>query len=130
MLNTIILFIISFSSPFIFFRIILTLLSHKRDQTTSYIREGRKFHHLHFGVGILIVGIIGFLVLGTTAFPTIISGIGLGMILDDFIPSLYIPEPEPQTTNTYFGSFFSTFFLLLFITIIILTAYFFIELLS
>jgi hypothetical protein len=121
------IFVASLLLPFLFFRTVLTKLVKKKGLPGPYIRQGRKFHHLHFGMGILIIGIFGFLSLKNSLFGVIVSGIGLGMMFDDFVPSLYIPESEPETSKMYFGSFRPTLYLLLSISTLILVLGFLIQ---
>ncbi len=125
--NTVI-FIIAMFAPFLFFRGVLGFLSKSRDLSREYVREGKKFHHLHFGLGILLVGLLGFMILGVETYIIIISGLGFGMIMDDFIPSLYLPEPEPQTSKLYLNSFRSTLLLFVGIGVVLLAAAYLVRL--
>lgn len=101
-------FIVAMLMPVAILRTILYFISRPISEIAVHTREGKKFHHLHFGIGILAIGILAFLVLGVTTYSAGLAGVGFGMVIDEFVPSLYIPEPEPFTTATYWKTLRAT----------------------
>lgn len=107
-MNDALIFITSFSASFIFFRGIIYFLSKPYRQMAEYIRQGPKIHHLHVGFMIMFVGILALLVSGKNAYSISLLGLGCGMVTDEFIPSLYIPEQEPLVNSLYRKYFVQT----------------------
>lgn len=118
----IVLFCAALGAPFIFFRTALFIISKPLEQITPYTREGLKFHHFHYGMMLLVVGILGLLLLGNTNFTIILTGLGLGTALDEFFTSLNLPEPEPTVTKLYQKSFLPTLGILTSVIAIVIVA--------
>jgi hypothetical protein len=117
-------FIIPFIAAIIVFRVIIFLISKPLSEITVHTREGAKFHHLHFGVVVLFVGILLVLTYGKNNVSLAFLGFGFGMIIDEYIPSLYLPEPEPFTSTLYRQSFAKTAILALVLAVIIVLVVF------
>jgi hypothetical protein len=114
------IFCVSLLVPFMFFRTVIYIISRPLNEQNPYTREGLKFHHSHYGLMLLTVGLVGFLTIGVVPFSIILAGLGLGTILDEFFPSLYLPEPEPVVTAIYRKSFLPTLYILGIIVLAIL----------
>jgi CBS domain containing-hemolysin-like protein len=112
MLKNLLIFCIALFIPFIFFRTALYIISKPIEELSLHTREGLKFHHLHYGIMLLVVGILALLILGVTTFSIVLAGLGLGTILDEYLASLYIPEQEPAVTILYRKSFYPTLLIL------------------
>jgi hypothetical protein len=112
------LFIPSFILPLIFYRILVVL----KGGSVSYLRAltGLKFHHYHYGVLLITIAIILILFHKISSLSIILSGLGLGTILDGFISSLFFSSTRIQEIINYQGALIPTLILFVGVMLIIL----------
>lgn len=110
-MSNIFLFSFSFLAALLFFRVTIYSISKPLSEITAYTREGAKLHHLHYGILLVFLSSVLMITAGLGNLTVIMLGFGLGMVMDEFIPSLYLPEPEPLVTKLYKSSFWKTAFL-------------------
>ena len=84
-------------------------------------KTGIQIHHLHYGVVLVLLAVIAELFLGKNYWTIIFQGLGLGLILDEFISSLMLPEHRSIGLALYRRSFKGTLLLFLFLTFVLLT---------
>ena len=103
--------------PFIFYRILVFTLY--KDQI-SILRSltGLSFHHYHYGTILLTIGILLLIFHKRTTLAVVMSGVGLGLVLDTFIPSLLLVTSREAEINAYFGGFEGSIVLYLIVIIL------------
>ena len=113
-----ILFSISLILPFIFYRVLVHLKSGK----VSYLRglTGLQVHHYHYGIVFLTIAVILLIFYRMSTSTIIISGFGLGCVLDGFISSLFPSINRAEEIINYNSNLISTIILLLGIILLVL----------
>ena len=114
-------FILAFSLPLIFYRIVLIIKSGK----PAFIRQitGLNFHHYHYGVILVTIGIILILFYKISTPSILITGFGLGSMLDSFISSLMPSFTRTEEVINYFNNFIPTVILFIGVIFIVLVVY-------
>lgn len=79
-----------------------------------------RIHHAHLGIGIIIIGVSIMLFSDNKIASAFFLGLGLSLVLDEFTPSLHLPQQEPANTNIYLGSHKSTMMVFAVVTSLIL----------
>lgn len=72
-----------------------------------------RVHHAHLGIAMIFIAVLGLLLVGNTDYIILLFGLGLGLVFDQFITSLYLPQQEPDSSVVYRKSFMATIVLLL-----------------
>ena len=119
--NDITKFIISFAGGLLWYRILFFIVPiyFKRPLTRSVLKL--RWHHLHWGVILISTGIVLFLFSEESATVIILFGIGLGFIVDLFIPSLVLATDREKELVVYHNSLIPTLLLgFAFIVVVIL----------
>lgn len=116
-------FIVGLISPLIIWRTLCYLFNGKMPQ--SPIRNKTKFnvHHFHYGIVILILGIIMLLILEKNWYVFLILGFGLGNILDEFTSSLKLNSDRTIELNIYNKELKNTIFVFIVLIIITILSY-------
>ncbi len=111
------IFIISLIVPVIFSRTIVFLFFTQK----SFIKEltNLNIHHVHYGIILVTIAIITLIFYKNNNATTSISGLGLGLILDEFIPSLLLTTSTEEAIIAYNQGLIPT--LILFLLLIGLT---------
>jgi len=93
----------------------------------SFLREitNLSIHHYHYGILILTAGLLILLFYQQNKFSVILTGFGLGTILDSFVSRLYPASSRIQEIANYNEALPST--ILLFVIIILLSILCFIS---
>lgn len=114
----IVYFIIAFIVGMIWFRILFSIFPSyaKKPLTRNVLKV--QWHHLHYGALFMLVGSVLLLFTGQTPLTTILLGLGLGLIMDLFIPSLLLETDRKQELIVYHKSLLPT--ILLFAAIIVI----------
>ena len=86
------LFITSFLVPLVYYRLFFFVIAPPQEIYLSPLRKiiGLNVHHLHYGLILLTISILLLLFYKRNIFSTILAGLGLGLSLDVFIPSLFV----------------------------------------
>jgi hypothetical protein len=111
MQHTILLFVGSLLLPLIVLRPILQRGSAKVAAGGEWKTSGWRTHHHHFGVVLLTGGLLIMLASTNSPASVIPTGIGLGLVLDEFVASLFLPHEEPQAARLYRWSLPLTMFI-------------------
>ena len=105
-------FIIAFVAPMIWFRTLFAFVPiyFKRPLTRSVLKV--RWHHLHHGVLFVIASAVMLLLFPEKRIVTVILlGIGLGSIMDLFIPSLLLQTNREEELVVYRNSLVPTIIL-------------------
>jgi hypothetical protein len=100
------LFIFSFMFPLFLYRLVVVL----REGQVSWLRgvTGYQVHHYHYGVLLVTIGVILLLFYEVNKFSVVVSGFGLGALLDGFISSLFASSSRVEEIVNYTGNFVPT----------------------
>jgi len=123
-MRNVLIFVIALLGPLVVIRVAIHLLMKRAHDITVAI-QGVRFHHLHLGVLLIFAASLLFLFTGINIFSLGFLGIGLGLVLDEFIPSVLIPHQEPLSTKIYLSSLRGT--IILFIAVVIVVLAFFLA---
>ena len=95
------IFSVSFLLPLLYFRTLFLFLP---DDYISPLRRliGLNLHHFHFGIIILTIATLLLLFYKINTFSVTLSGLGLGLIIDSFFPSLFIETIRENELLVYF----------------------------
>ncbi|PIP30146.1 hypothetical protein COU12_01965 [Candidatus Jorgensenbacteria bacterium CG10_big_fil_rev_8_21_14_0_10_54_38] len=114
------LFIIALVVPFVYWRVLFYLAPHVFNKIALRTKTGLQIHHLHYGVVLIFIASLLLLLGGESAYMVVLLGLGLGLVLDEFIASLLMPGDRPLELEVYGKSLFPT--AALFSFIVLLTA--------
>ena len=120
----IIFFTIFFIAPMIYWRTLSYLAPNYMNNPFVRTKTKLQFHHLHFGILIVLTSIIALLIWGSNIYLMSLLGLGLGLILDLFIPSLLLETDREIELRIYKKTFIKTLILFLIIIFIILALFF------
>lgn len=119
--NDIIKFILSFVGGLLWYRILFFIVPiyFKRPLTRSVLKL--HWHHLHWGIVLILTGTMLLLLSGKITSVIVLLGIGLGLIIDLFIPSLLLKTDRERELEAYRSSLIPTLILAaLIVTVIII----------
>ena len=104
------MFSLCFFIPFFFYRIIVLL----RGGEVSVLRgiTGYSVHHSHYGILLVLIGVLAFLFVQAREISLVLSGLGLGSILDSFVSSLMPSVSRAEEVLNYTIATIPTFVLL------------------
>jgi|TARA_B100001971_G_C18070032_1_gene472581 hypothetical protein len=105
-----IIFGISFLIPLIYYRLLILFLPKNYIPTLRELTS-LNLHHLHYGIIIITITILLLLFYKINTFSTILSGLGLGLIVDTFIPSLFLDTVRENELLVYSQHFTGTIIL-------------------
>ena len=114
-------FLVSFLVGALWYRVFLRLAP-KSYVFTPTLRSllRLQWHHYHHGVIIVLGGVVSLIFLGVTPWILAVLGVGMGLIMDEFIWSLKMPGNRDLELNVYNRSFRPTLFLLAILVLLIL----------
>ncbi len=116
-------FTLSFMGGLLWYRILFFIVPiyFKRPLTRSVLKL--RWHHLHWGVVLIFIGTILLLLSGKTTAVIVLFGVGLGFIIDLFIPSLQLETDREKELVAYRNSLLPTLLLgaLIIIMVVILS---------
>ena len=106
-LKNLILFCSSFLFGIIFYRLLILFFYTDR---VSPLRSltGLSIHHFHYGIILITIAILMFIFYKKNGVSILFAGIGLGLILDTFVPSLLINYPRALEITAYNQSLIGT----------------------
>ena len=114
------IFVIAFVAPVLFWRVLFWLAREKFDKPFTRTKTGLQVHHGHFGLLIILIASI-LVVLGLRNFYVFgFLGLGLGLVFDEFIPSLLMPGNRELELETYKKSLRGTLALVLITVLVVL----------
>jgi branched-subunit amino acid transport protein len=118
-------FVLAFCAGMLWYRFLFFLVPiyFKRPLTRSLLKL--HWHHLHWGILLMLTAAILLLFLGKNTLVIILLGLGLGFCMDLFIPSLLLETNREQELIVYGKSLIPTILLFLFIAAAIIALSFF-----
>lgn len=119
MSNEVLKFIVSFIGGLLWYRILFAIVPiyFKRPLTRSVLKL--RWHHLHWGIVLIVFGVMLLLLSEKSSAAIILFGIGLGFVIDLFIPSLQFETNREEELAVYRNSLKPTLFLAASIVIVI-----------
>lgn len=101
-------FIIAFIAAMLWYRILFLIapIYFKRPFTRSMLKL--RWHHLHYGILATFAGVVLLLFSFKNTAVVILLGVGSGLIMDLFIPSLLLKTDREEELTVYKKTFFST----------------------
>jgi len=110
--ETTLYFIVAFAIGIVWYRLLFFIvpLYFKRPFTRSTLKI--RWHHLHWGIVFALIGSVLLLrSRNITISSAILLGLGLGLVVDLFIPSLLLETNRDEELVVYRKTLFSTLFL-------------------
>lgn len=86
--------------PVAFYRTLVALFYTKEGSPLRSLTS-LNVHHMHYGIVALVVGILLLLFWRRTLLTIIVGGVGVGLVLDAFIPSLLLSTTREQEIAAY-----------------------------
>lgn len=119
MSNEVLKFIFSFIGGLLWYRILFFIVPiyFKRPLTRSVLKL--RWHHLPWGIVLIVFGVMLLLLSEKSNAANILFGIGLGFVIDLFIPSLQLETDREKELAVYRNSLKPTLFLAASIVIVI-----------
>jgi hypothetical protein len=87
--------------PFLYWRGLFLVMRRTFDRPFLRARTGLQVHHLHFGVVAVAISALILVTWGKGFLCLAFLGLGLGLILDEFLPSLQMPGNRPLELELY-----------------------------
>ena len=118
-------FALAFVAAMLWYRILLFIVPiyFKRPLTRSILKL--RWHHLHYGILFTLFGVIWLLFFNESISVIILLGIGLGLTMDSFIPSLLLETNREEELIVYKKSLIPTIILFVVIIIVLFTLSYF-----
>mgnify|MGYP001577444357 CR=1 FL=1 len=113
------LFVISLILSILIVRMLVSLFFTERTEVFRSI-SGLSFHHFHYGILLLMLSMFFMLFFKETKLIVIFAGVGNGLIIDSFIPSLLLKTDRVNEISAYNAGLFPTLVLVIVAVIIIL----------
>ena len=119
MYKEIIQFTIAFIGAIIWYRLVFLIapVYFKKPLIRSVLKL--RWHHLHHGVLVILVAVMGLLFVGKNSIVIVLFGIGLGLMVDLFIPALLLETDREEELVVYRKSLVPTLFLAIGIIVLI-----------
>lgn len=124
-MKEVIVFLVAFTLPFVYWRSLFLFATKKFDKPFSRTKTGLQIHHAHFGIIIVLTAAMMILFGEKSIYFFGVLGLGLGLVMDEYIPSLYMPGDRPLELKVYKESLGKTFYLFLVFIILVLLIYWF-----
>ena len=120
-MEVVIIFIIAFFAPFVFFRLVIFLVPRKYITDPFLTRlSSVRFHHPHYGMLLILAGSIILIVFGRSLTVIWLLGLGLGTVFDVFVMTLMIEKDRQKGFEVYLKSLNKTFILFFIVALIVL----------
>lgn len=121
MSSPIIIYVLSFLVGTLWFRLLFYIFP--KHFKRPFIRSATRlrWYHLHFGIIMILSGVVYSILFERNTFLLIWLGLGSGFIIDLFIPSLELPTNRQKELILYSKTFLPTLFLSLEICLVVIT---------
>ncbi len=116
--RTLIIFSLAFIIPILLFRIFVFLLCAKDFCPIAQNITGLSIHHFHFGMLLLLIAVLLLVFFKKNVYTIGLTGLGLGITLDQFIPSLLLQTERAEEVAVYFDSTIGTIILVCLVLIL------------
>ncbi|MBI2045126.1 hypothetical protein HYT23_03645 [Candidatus Pacearchaeota archaeon] len=123
-MNQAVLFIIALLIPFIYYRSLYYIYRTYFKESKLRASSGLQIHHLHYGAIILIITAFILIFYGKNNYVLALFGLGLGLVLDEFVPALLMPGNRKIELAAYEKGFIPTLIIFLLITLTMFFVYF------
>lgn len=107
--KTWLVFCVSLVAPLILFRLYIHFYHNSLLKSIT----GLNLHHLHYGIILLVISSLILIFYKTNLYSVALTGFGLGLVLDEFIPSLFLKTTRGEELLTYNQNFIGTIVLFL-----------------
>ncbi len=97
-------FVFSFLVGLLFYRILLAIIPHYFKKPFTRTTLKLRWHHLHGGIALIFLATFLLLFFGESDLETMLLGLGLGLSIDLFIPSLEMKTNRKQEMKVYRSS--------------------------
>lgn len=114
------IFLISFFLPLLVLRPILQHGARKVAKSQPWETSGWRTHHHHYGILLLTLGVLVMIASNNSPSSLVPTGIGLGLVMDEFVASLFLTHKEPEGSRLYRRSLSWTVTLFCTITLLLL----------
>jgi hypothetical protein len=114
------IFIISLLLPFIYWRTLSHIAKNYMKNPFLRMKTKLQIHHLHHGIILVFIASLILLFLGKNIYVIILLGLGLGLMLDLFIPSLLMKSNREEELKIYKKTFIKTLILFVILIMIII----------
>lgn len=118
----IILFVVAFVAPMIWFRVLISISPSYAEKPFTRSVLKIRWHHLHYGALFVLVGSILTLLTGITSLSIVLTGLGLGLIMDLFIPSFMLETDRKHELIIYRKSLLPTIFLFIAVVVVVIAS--------
>ena len=116
----ILIFLIAFIAPVLYWRFLFWMARNRFNKPYLRTKTGLQIHHIHYGIILVLAGTLLILFLGKSLWVVGIMGLGLGLILDELVPSLLMPGNRELELEVYKKSLRGTLVLISIIVLAIL----------
>ena len=118
-LKTLVIFCSCLVAPVVYYRILVLLFYSSK---FSPLREwtGLSIHHYHYGVVLITAALLMLVFFKRNNFAVALGGLGLGLILDTFIPSLKLHLARETEIAAYSQGLLGTIVLIAVLVVVIL----------
>jgi len=123
-MENILIFIISFLIPFVYYRSLFFVFRKSFDKPTLRSKPDLKIHHLHYGMVFAMISAFLLIFLGENNFVVFFLGFGLGLMFDEFVPALLMESERKKELDAYRKGLWATAILFLAIVLAMIFLYF------
>ena len=116
----ILIFLIAFIAPVLYWRFLFWMARKRFNKPYLRTKTGLQIHHIHYGIILVLAGTLLIFFLGKSLWVVGVMGLGLGLILDEFVPSLLMPGNRELELEIYKKSLRGTAALISIIVLVIL----------
>lgn len=121
--SELLIFIIAFIAPVLYWRFLFWLARKKFDKPYTRAKTGLQVHHAHYGIILVLAGTLFILFSVKNLWVIGMIGLGLGLVLDEFVPSLLMPGNRELELDIYKKSLRGTIVLISIIVLVILVLF-------
>jgi|SRR3989344_1534378 len=118
------IFIIFFLIPFVYYRSLYYIYPAYFKESKLRISLGLQIHHIHYGAVILLITAFTLIFYGKNNYVLALFGLGLGLVLDEFVPALLMSGNRKMEMNAYAKGFIPTLIIFLLIILAMILLYF------
>ena len=118
-MSKLIIFILTLIIGHLYWRTLFYIAPHVLKEPFTRTKTGLQVHHMHYGILFVLVASVTLLLNGESIFVVVLLGLGLGLMLDEFIPSLLLAGDRQLELEVYRKSFSKTVYLFLIIILVI-----------
>ncbi|MBL7101017.1 MAG: hypothetical protein ISS23_03630 [Nanoarchaeota archaeon] len=126
-MNEVLIFIIAFLLPMLYYRGLFQIYSNYFNKPFIRTKTGLQIHHLHHGIFLVFIAALILLFSGKNIYVVVLLGLGLGLMLDLFIPSILMKSDRKEELEVYKETLLKTVILFTLIVLFINLLSFFVR---